>query len=233
MYRYALYYAPVSGSALWQAGCRWLGRDAHDNRSLAQPEFPDIHAADFRALTQRARLYGFHATLSAPFRLRAGRSESQLLASVAAFARTQPALALHDLQVGTLKGFLALRPAGSQDQIRALAQRCVAQFADFRAPSSPAELDKRRSDSLSPRQDQLLLRWGYPYTEEEFRFHMTLSSSIKDLDSASAAAVTQAAVACFAPALSAEAVVIDGLTLFVQPQPEAPFVIQQRFAFAA
>ncbi len=233
MYRYALYYAPASGSALWEAGCRWLGRDAHDNRLLAQPDFPGIKAASFSALTQRARTYGFHATLSAPFKLQAGHSESELLQSVAEFARTQRPLALHDLQVRTLKGFLALRPAGSQDDIRALAQRCVTHFAGFRAPSTQAELDKRRSANLSPRQEELLLRWGYPYTEEEFRFHMTLSSSIRDLDSATASAVTQVAMACFASALSADEVFIDGLTLFVQPQPEAPFVIQQRFPFIA
>lgn len=236
MHRYALYYAPAPGSALWEAGCRWLGRDAQAGRArapLAPFAPPGVDAATFSGLTERARHYGFHATLKAPFRLQAGHSEADLLQALEEFAQAQPAVALPGLQVALLNNFLALRPAGSQEAVQALAQRCVHHFSAFRAPLTPAELDKRRSTRLSPRQEALLLRWGYPYTEAEFRFHMTLSGSLADLDPAASRALRQAAVDLFAPALQPGKVLVDALTLFAQAQPESPFRILQRFFLAA
>jgi hypothetical protein len=40
---------------------------------------------------------------------------------------------------------------------------------------SEAQLARRREGGLTPAQDALLLRWGYPYVMEEFRFHITLT----------------------------------------------------------
>ena len=42
----------------------------------------------------------------------------------------------------------------------------------------PAELARRRAGGLTPRQDELLQRWGYPFVLEEFRFHMSLTGPL-------------------------------------------------------
>ncbi len=46
---------------------------------------------------------------------------------------------------------------------------------DLARPLTEAEIARRRPDRLSPRQRELLDRWGYPHVMEEFRFHLTLT----------------------------------------------------------
>jgi hypothetical protein len=64
------------------------------------------------------------------------------------------------------------------DGLRRVAEACVRDLDGFRAPASDAELARRRKAGLSPRQDALLIRWGYPYVFEEFRFHLTLTGKL-------------------------------------------------------
>ena len=69
--RYALYLTPPLESDLWKFGCDVLGRDAR------QGSFGSLRAggprprSPGRKLTEEPRRYGFHATLVAPFALRA------------------------------------------------------------------------------------------------------------------------------------------------------------------
>ncbi len=42
------------------------------------------------------------------------------------------------------------------------------------------ELQRRRAANLTPRQEFLLMHWGYPYVLDEFRFHMTLTRRLPD-----------------------------------------------------
>ena len=74
--RYAVYYTPPPGEFA-DFGASWLGWDAATGREVAQP---DLDGLDLAAMTARARRYGFHATLKAPFRLAEGRDESALFA---------------------------------------------------------------------------------------------------------------------------------------------------------
>jgi ribose 1,5-bisphosphokinase len=233
MTRYAIYFAPRPDSPWWQAGCTWLGRDPGSGEELATPAVPGIPAPAFRQLTEQARRYGFHATLKAPFRLADGFNEEHLLGMAAAFAELQHPVALHDLQIRSMAGFLALRPAGPIEEIGALAMRCVSYFDNLRAASTAAELVKRRNAGLSQRQESLLQRWGYPYTEEEFRFHMTLTDSLQAVDDDTVHALRKAAEECFAPALLAGAPVIDALTIFREERPGMPFAAWKRFPFGA
>ena len=64
-------------------------------------------------------------------------------------------------------------------------------------------------DSLTPRQRDLLDRWGYPYVMEEFRFHLTLTDRLPDAE----APVMAALAAHFAPVLP-RPFVIEDLCLF-------------------
>ena len=40
--------------------------------------------------------------------------------------------------------------------------------------------ERRLGAKLSPRQIELLDRWGYPYVLDEYRFHMTLTGALLD-----------------------------------------------------
>lgn len=233
MTRYALYFAPAPQSPLWQAGCRWLGRDPANANNLLQPSIAGVPASTLEQLTAQARRYGFHATLKAPFRLANGFSESHLLSMAEAFAQTQRSILLHDLQVLPIGDFLALRPARQHDEIGALAMRCVSYFDNLRAAPSMTEIERRRDAGLNARQESLLRRWGYPYTEEEFRFHLTLTDSLAYIGNDAAYALRKAAVDNFSSALETGTPVIDALTIFREEKPGAPFSLWRRFPFGS
>jgi phosphonate metabolism protein PhnN/1,5-bisphosphokinase (PRPP-forming) len=230
MTRYGLYFSPAPDSAWWEPGCRWLGRDAADGTEFPQAHIAGIPDIVLAKLTADARRYGFHATLKAPFALADGFSETHLLNMAQAFCRVQRPIVLEDVQVRPLSDFLALCPAGPAAEINALAMRCVSWFDTLRAAPSEAELVKRRRAGLSPRQEALLQRWGYPYTEEEFRLHLTLTDSLSTLDADTAYAIRKAAEQRFA-ALADTPPAIDGLTIFREDRPGAPFSIWQRIPF--
>ena len=72
---------------------------------------------------------------------------------------------------------------------------------------------------LTPRQVDLLDRYGYPYVLEEFRFHMTLTDRLA-VDQRDAR--RQDAERWFHDCLAAP-LLLDRLVLFREPEPGAPF----------
>ena len=84
------------------------------------------------------------------------------------------------LAVRRLGRFLALRPLGDETALNALAAACVEALDPFRAPAGEAELARRRANGLSPAQDANLMRWGYPFVMDQFRFHITLTGRLSD-----------------------------------------------------
>lgn len=232
MTRYALYFSPAFDSPWWQVGCRWLGRDPATGATYPPPSLQRVPSLLMNQLTADARRYGFHATLKAPFRLIDGFSEVHLLAMAKAFAAVQRPITLDDVRVRPLGNFLALRPAGPLDDIAALAMRCVDYFDNLRAPPTSSELAKRRHSGLTARQESLLRRWGYPYTEEEFRFHMTLTDSLVGIDDDIVYALRKAAEESFAQAAETGPMVIDALTIFRENEPGAPFSVWRRLPFS-
>jgi putative phosphonate metabolism protein len=224
--RYALYFAPPEESALWQFGSRWLGYDAATGQSWSATPVSGWSQDALSRITAEPRRYGFHATLKAPFRLAGDCTETQLLAACAAFARSQPPLLLGPLAVAPLQAFIALQPVAAPAQLGAWAFACVRAVDRFRALPTLTELQHRQRSVLSQRQQALLTAWGYPYVDDQFRFHMTLTGAL-------APAEQQQLLPClqqqFAP-LAGESVRIEALSLFVEPAPGAPFRLQQRFA---
>ncbi|KXU83354.1 phosphonate metabolism protein [Paraburkholderia monticola] len=225
--RFALYYAPSRESAWWQAGSTWLGRDAQSGERCAQPQPPGL-ARPLAALTDAPRRYGWHGTLVAPFRLGAGLTQHDLLAAARAWALAQQAFAL-PVEAATLGDFVALRPADAEGEarIRELASSALQSLDGLRTQPSAADLERRLAAPLSERQRALLLQWGYPYVFDEFRFHMTLSSSLADADER---ATLLAWWRERAPALGPLA--IDRAALFVEPAPGEPFVLWQALPFS-
>lgn len=217
--RFAVYYTPHATDLLAAAGARWLGRDGETGAGLAQPDLPDIEA-----ITADPRLYAFHATLKPPMRLAAGCDPAALTQAIRAMAGKIAPFDLPTLAVSDVHGFLALRETSPCPALQALADACVTELDAFRAPPGDAELARRRRSGLSPEQDRMLLRWGYPYVYANWFFHMTLTRRLSDAEKA---VYRPAAEAHFTDALRASRRVTD-LCLFTQAQPGAPFLIGER-----
>ena len=227
MTRYALYWAPPAASALARFGARWLGRDAETGAApTPDPAWGD--AAWLAAVTAEPRRYGLHATLKPPFRLADGRTNTELVEALVAFAAATAPVGGPPLALRRLGRFLALVPDGPAPAVQTLAARVVEAFDGFRAPPAADELVRRRRHRLTPAQDSNLERWGYPYVMDEFRFHVTVSGSHDAPTLDRLEAVLAPLVAGFAttPLALAE------LALFEQPDAAAPFRLTRRFPLA-
>ncbi|MFZ6677405.1 DUF1045 domain-containing protein [Undibacterium sp. Tian12W] len=225
MTRYALYFAPEA--RWWQQGSNWLGRDAASGQLLAQPTIAGLDAHLQRQLSSDARRYGFHATLKAPFQLADSLTEADLRRVLQEFCAQQSIIQINAPQVQWMGKFLALRASGDQTALNDFAFACVRHFDHFRAPMSEAELARRQRIPLSPRQNELLLEWGYPYTAEEFRFHMTLTDR---LDAGAVAdSLHDAAVRYFT---LSEPLIMNSIALFIEHRAGADFELLERFSFS-
>ena len=224
--RFAVYFSPPDDSALAHFGARWLGRDAITDEAIAQPICPDMTPARLAELTARARQYGLHGTLKPPFALGRGRSMAELDAAITALARRQHDFSI-DLEVGELDGFLAWLPQSKKDEIENLAALCVTELDDFRRPASAAELARRRAAGLTARQDELMLRWGYPYVLDEFHFHLTATDRLAEHETHQWRAMSAQGRA----GLSFDDVRFDALCLFMQSAPGSNFCLIARYGF--
>lgn len=223
--RFAVYLVPPRESLLWDRGCRWLGRDPEGGALPLRPPVPDWPEDRLIEITRSPRHYGFHATLKAPFRLAPGAGEQALHERVCRIADAMRGFSLPALEVGRLGNFLALRPAGGDEPLRALERECVMQLDDLRAPLEDPERTRRRAMSLTLRQATFLERWGYPYVLDEYRFHMTLTGRLDDQDANRLAPWLRE---WFAPALEHTGPADIGV--FVQAQAGADFLLRNRVA---
>jgi len=226
--RYGLYFAPGADEAFHDLGASWLGRDAASGNAVDHPDLDGLGASELADITGPARRYGFHATLKAPFRLAEDVSEADLIAAMKVFAGRTEMFEIPSLTVGRLEGFLALVPAGPAPALNAFANSVVEAFEPVRAPLSDREIERRNPESLSSGELRNLMRWGYPYVFDRFRFHMTLSTRLSE---PVISRVEAAASAHFAPVLAGP-VAVRELTLFVEPEPGAPFEIHSRTPLA-
>tara|TARA_R110002020_G_scaffold34066_29_gene103836 strand:- start:1231 stop:1938 length:708 start_codon:yes stop_codon:yes gene_type:complete len=227
--RYALYFAPDPASPFGELGASWIGRSAVTGKAVEHPDLAGLGASELAAITGPARRYGFHATLKAPFRLSEKVTGDDLIEAIGKFASDHAMFEIPALVVGRLEGFLALVPAGPATDLSAFANSVVEAFEPLRATLSESEVERRNPASLSSAQLRNLMRWGYPYVFDSFRFHMTLTTRLAEPDISRAA---RAAEAHFAPVLSGP-VAVRTLTLFVEPEPGAPFEIHTRMPLAS
>jgi putative phosphonate metabolism protein len=224
--RQAIYWAPSPETPLARFGRSWIGRDAETGEIVAQPTVPEVEALglDLDEITAAPRLYGFHATMKAPFEALGG-SPAALEAAIEAFCAATPPVEGPPPVPAVIGGFVALVPEGPSPAIDALADRVVQAFDPFRAPLSPDDLARRRKGSLTERQDGHLVRWGYPYVFEDFFFHLTLTRRLAP----DAASAVRAAVADRLADAADRPLRIDALCLFEQPARDRPFTLRRRF----
>lgn len=239
--RYAVYVAPAADSALWRFGSAVLGYDAESGEDMEQLVPAGTGPERFHELTADPRVYGFHATIKAPFRLAPGESEERLRRAFDRFAATRRQFQLPRLVPRAIGGrsgegaFIALVEAQPTPALAALERATVEAFEPFRANLSPTDYGRRQPHKLSSQQRAYLDRYGYPYVFEEFRFHMTLTSRVPEGE---VAQVLRGLTALYEKMVPAGPMMIDQLALCRQPpgKPDAEevprFRIIARHAFA-
>ncbi|NKJ04802.1 DUF1045 domain-containing protein [Rhizobium sp. SG741] len=219
--RYALYFTPPKDDPLTSLAALWLGRDAFSDEIFSDKAIgpvPEGHAE----LTADPRRYGFHATLKAPFELAASVNERDLLEVAAEFAARTKAFVIPELVLGQLGHFFALVPGSLYQPLQDFASRVVKTFEPFRAPLSQYDIARRNPEGMTEAQRANLLRWGYPYVNDEFRFHMTLTGRVPAKRQAEMHEVLRERFADH----TGKPLDISGLAIFVEEERGAPFTVR-------
>jgi putative phosphonate metabolism protein len=222
--RFAFYFTPIPQSRLARFGAAMLGYDCDTGADVSRARLDGVDAAAAAHAAAEPARYGFHGTLMAPFELPSERNTDDLTAMLEGFAACRAPVSLGRLKVAPIGAFTALVPAGAQDAVGALAAECLSAFDGFRAPLDERDRARRLAAGLSPRQVELLDRWGYPYVCEEFRFHMTLTGR---LPADERTRFIEALAGAFAP-LAHEPVEIDAVSLLRQDDRAARFRVVAR-----
>ncbi len=228
--RYAIYFTLAQNDPLYQLAAQWFGYDFYqgckpsirmDHHALLKPLFP---YTDYNA---KASMYGFHATLKPPFRLKRGVSHKQLVKILKHFSKLHSPFSCSELSLQQLGDFLALVPSKPCAKLNRLAKDCVQTFDVFRDELVAEEIQKRNPASLTDDQRLMLKLWGYPYVLDEFRFHMTLTDSL-----------TQQQIDLCKPLLksyfhpyTARAMKVDQVSLCYQATERSPFVVLETYSF--
>lgn len=226
MRRLAVYFTPHEDAPLTRLASSWLGRDVFRNAPV-RAALNGFSRETWRAATSDPRLYGFHATLKPPFRLIFNRREEELRESLRSLAASRRKFKAPPLQVAPLSSFLALTLSAPCPKLTELAAACVRDLDAFRAPPTEEEVARRRRAKLTSGQLENLAQWGYPYVMDEWRFHMTLTSS---LDPKVFVLVKPHLESLFADHCH-EPVDVDSICLFEQPGEREPFRFLERFPF--
>ncbi len=219
--RYALYFTPPKDDPLTGLAARWLGRDAFSGETFPAIEARGLPAGEQGDVTAEPRRYGFHATLKAPFELAASVTERDLMEVVEDFAARTPAFTIPELVLGQLGRFFALVPGALHQPLQDFAAKVVKSFEPFRAALSEADIARRKPENLSEIHRTNLLRWGYPYVMDEFRFHMTLTGQVAPERQAVLHDLLRETFA----AHIGRPIAVSGLAVFVEEARGAPFTV--------
>jgi hypothetical protein len=84
------------------------------------------------------------------------------------------------MKVAKLGSFVAIIQENPSDEFANFASNIVTHFEDYRAPLTDEDIAKRRKAKLTPRQDELMLKWGYPFIFDQFKFHLTLTGKLSE-----------------------------------------------------
>lgn len=205
--RYAIFYTPTG--TLADFGAHWLGWNSARGYVAAHPVIGGIDVAE---ITQTPRKYGLHGTLKAPFHLAEGDDLARLEGAVTDFAASRAAFSIGALALSSESGFVALRPNSQPAALLKFAAATVKAFDTFRAPLTDKDIARRRKASLTARQEQQMLDWGYPFIFDDFHFHLTLSGPLAQNAALRLIEVLSPQLANIVP----DPFVIDGITLMGQ-----------------
>lgn len=217
--RFALYATPAADHPLALAAAAWLGRDAFSGAALPLPEVDGLSGETIETYLADPARYGFHATLKAPFQLASGADESELVGAVERFAAASAPIRIPELVIRRLGRFFAFVPNEPVPALDDWAGRIVSEFEPFRAPLAEADIARRRVAGLTLTEEENLLRWGYPYVFDAFRFHMSLTGRVPKDDVERMDATLREHFKAF----DGRPFEIDRLAIFVEPERGAPF----------
>jgi len=176
--RYAVYFVPDAADPLAAFGAGWLGWDIEKGCPQPYLDVPGLNPACRQRVIEAPQVYGFHATIKAPFRLRSHLAAPDVLTAAERIAQgTKPVRDMR-LALKPIGQFLALQPETAQESLQQLATNWVTGLDALRAPLTAGERARRKPSELDARQRQHLDRWGYPYVMDAFRFHMTLTGKL-------------------------------------------------------
>lgn len=228
--RYAIYFTLAQNDPLYQLVVQWFGYDFYqgdkpaiklDHHALLKPLLP---YSDYNA---KAALYGFHATLKPPFRLKPGVSHKQLVKILKQFSKLHRPFSCSPLHVEQLGDFLALVPKQPCPRLNNLAKDCVQTFDVFRDELAIEEIQKRNPMSLSEEQRLMLKLWGYPYVLDEFRFHMTLTDKLTQQQIDKCKPLLES----YLQPYTSRVLNVDQLSLCYQATEHSPFVVLETYSF--
>lgn len=172
--RIAIYYAPESTSPFGKAAAEWLKEE--------DGKIPGLSDKEVHSLLAAPKHYGFHGTIKPPFRLKSGYRLEDVEHTLSEFMaeKQNRSFDMPRLKVTKIGSFFCLKPATESEQLYRLAAETLQRFDHFRKPAEKEEIERRRAAGLTPRQDQLLLEWGYPYVLDQFNFHFTLTGNVQN-----------------------------------------------------
>ncbi len=159
--------------------------------------------------------------MKAPISLAQGTTEKEFVSAIEAFVATPRAIPMITPVVRAIGSFIAIVPNAPSADLQAFAADCVTTFDDFRAPLTPEDRARRNVAALTPQQIVYLDRWGYHYVFEEFRFHMTLTSSLPSERRDNVLEVLQKRFAD----LALNSVAVDQLALLRQSDAASQFTV--------
>ena len=167
--------------------------------------------------------------MKAPFTLQHGVDMNAIPTAFQAWAQERTALTLPRLALRHMGDYLALTPDAPSSALQALAFHCVRTLHPLAKPLTEQQIAQRRLTPLTPEQDAMLLRWGYPFVGDAFQWHMTLTGSLQGLSEGEARGLQDAALEWFDAVLN-HPVELDAICWFVEPVAGGDFYEAQRFA---
>ena len=226
--RCAICFTPPADDALTVAAARWLRRDPYTGARIAWP-VEGLVETDHAFLTAAPRRIGFHGSLKAPFRIATEHELGDVQAALVKFCRRVSPLTVDAMRIALIENFFALVPTEPNPELHELATDFVTVFDQYRSPTSDLDLARGDIGRLNGRQFANLMAWGHPYVLDQFRFHMTLTGPIDELERDYVAQMLHRHFGT----LAGEPLCISQVALFVEPEPNAPFLIDSIHRFTA
>jgi hypothetical protein len=215
-HRYAVYFSGEPMGEFWNLGSQWLSRCAKGACVKPLPETLGIDPYKLKNMTSQPRRYGWHATLKAPFALKEELGFEDLHQALNNLVQQFKVFEMPALEVKMMKNFLALAPSKGMQacpELLDVGKKCVEGLHALARPLNASEIAYRKSVPLSAREEVLMLKWGYPFVQELFEFHFTLSNNLRDYEAADVSAFVQAAKMWFTSSLVPP---FDRISLFVE-----------------
>jgi hypothetical protein len=168
--RHAVYYIPKDETSLAQAGFALLGRSPRSGEPMRKPGLSLLSGIDLTQKTKKASIYGFHATIVAPFY--ATSDEREVKDTLKDLLKGEKEIKMPPLRIETPRdNFVALVPERTPEDLKDLESKLVRGLNHLMR----TDLPQKDRGPLNPRMEENYRLWGYPFVLDEFDFHLTIA----------------------------------------------------------